>query len=105
MAKMMNQSTKTTFNQQQIQGEITISPTYFVTVIISSVIWPNTIFLLATFAISPKYFVMSLKSPKYIGQCFIFFTSLKSFVTKFLFHFYITIIVLHFRQKCGQETT
>ena len=48
---------------------IAISPTYFV-------IWP-TIFVLAMFAISPKYFVMFLKSPKYVGQCVLspFFTT------------------------------
>ena len=34
-----------------------------------------------------------------------FFTTLIFFIIKFLFHFYITKIVLHFRQRCGQETT
>ena len=51
-------------------GEIAILPTYFVTVIIIShlVTWPNAIFLLAPFAISPKVFVTFLQSPKFFGH-------------------------------------
>ena len=60
---------------------------HFVTVIISSVIWPYTTFLLAAFAISPKYFVAFLKSPKYFGHFFVspFFHHFIFFITKFLF--------------------
>ena len=49
--------------------EIAISTTHFVAIIISLVIW-STMFLLATFAISPKYFVTFFLIPKYFGQCF-----------------------------------
>ena len=81
-------------------GEIAISPTYFVSVIISSVSWPNTIFLLATFAISPKYIVTFLKVSKTFWNLFyITIFSQLSFFHKFLFLFYITKIVLLFRQK------
>ena len=63
------------------KGEIAISPTYFVTVLISSVIWPNTstIFLLATFAISPNYSVI-FKITKTVWPVF--------FITNFLTTFF-----------------
>ena len=76
---------KTSRNHKLLFWEIGVSPTYFGMVIISSVIWPNTIFLLATFAVSPKYFVTFLKSPKHCCQCFIkLFATLYYFCHQFL---------------------
>ena len=84
------QTTETTFLpipilRNSCLGEIAISPTYFVTVIISSVIWPNSIVLWAVFAISPKYFVVFLNNQNILSTVLYhpFFKTLFSFITKF----------------------
>ena len=67
-----------------------MSPTYFVTVIISLVIWPIIIFLLAVFAISLKSFVLFLKSPKYFGHF-----SISPFFATLFFHHQVLVLFLY----------
>ena len=70
------------FGFWQVHMLLRPSLTYFVAVIISSVIWPNSIFLLATFALSPKYFGLCVSSQ--IFFIFIFFH--QQILVPFLYH-------------------
>ena len=67
--------------------------------IISLVLWPNTIFLLAMFAISLKYFVKFLKSPKYFGSVFH-----NNFFHNFNFFHQILVPILY-HQNCSSFWT